>query len=47
MDMSAVFISLNPCLNGIERRLPAEKSKVQHCIRSLSKSERKFLSSKM
>jgi len=40
--MNAIFVSLKPCLTSIERWLPAEKSKVQHCIRSLSRSERKF-----
>ena len=41
-DMSAIFVWLKPCLTGIERWLPAETWKVQNCIRSLSKSERKF-----
>ena len=40
MQSSHVHVLLN--MHYIERWLAAEKSKVQHFFRSLSKSERKF-----
>ena len=45
--MSAKFVLLKLCLNGIERWMPAKRSKDNRCKTSCSRSERKFLSSKI
>jgi len=45
--MSAKFVLLKLCLNGIERWLPAKRSKDHRCKTSYSRSERKFLSSEI
>jgi len=41
-DMSAKFVLLKLCLNGIERWLPAKRSKDHRCKTSYSRSERKY-----
>jgi len=39
---AAKFVSLKPCLTGIERWLPGKRSKDHRCKTSYSRSERKF-----